>query len=88
MEKGICKYDSGKDELEVIISNKDYKFLDSFDISKDGVIYFSDASSKYDLENYAYDIYEGRPYGSLHAYDLKTNKTTLLLADLYFANGV
>lgn len=88
MERGICVYDTVKQELEVLVSSKDFVFLDSFDISKEGVIYFSDASSKYDIENYPYDIYEGRPYGRLLSYDLKSKKIETLVSGLYFANGV
>lgn len=63
----------------MLISSTQYKLLDSFDLSDEGIIYFSDASSKYDLHNWPYDIYEGNPYGSLWSYNLKTKQTQLLL---------
>uniref|UniRef100_A0A1D1Y891 Adipocyte plasma membrane-associated protein n=1 Tax=Anthurium amnicola TaxID=1678845 RepID=A0A1D1Y891_9ARAE len=34
------------------------------------------------------DILEGRPYGRLMVFDPAANNTTVLLRDLYFANGV
>lgn len=79
VEKGICRYDTGSKKLEVLVSGSEYKFLDSFDISDEGVIYFSDASSKYGLDEATYDIYEGKPYGSLWSYDINTKKLQLLL---------
>ena len=63
-------------------------FVDDLTIARDGTIYFSDASQRH---GYGYDlleIYEGRPSGRLLAYDPVSKETTVLLDDLYFANGV
>ncbi len=65
-----------------------FAFTDDVDIGPDGVIYFSDASSKYDQHNYKRDLFENRPNGRLLAYDPATSATSVLLDDLYFANGV
>ena len=64
------------------------KFTDALDISNDGIIYFTDASSKYGKNEYLYDLLESRPHGRLLSYDLATGQIKLLLNDLYFANGV
>lgn len=58
------------------------------DIAADGTIYFTDSSRKFSYNKAMLDFYEHRPNGSLLAYNPKTEKTTLLLADLYFPNGV
>lgn len=58
------------------------------DIAKDGMIYFTDASSKFPLTNFTADILEHGPNGRLFAYDPKTKATRTLMGDLSFANGV
>ena len=52
------------------------------------VVYFSDASSKFQQNEYALDLLEGRPWGRLLVFDPVTGKTEVLLDGLYFANGV
>lgn len=64
------------------------KFTDALDIAGDGTIYFTDASYKYDQPKYLYDLLESKPYGRFLAYDPADGKTTILMKDLYFANGV
>jgi sugar lactone lactonase YvrE len=58
------------------------------DVSNDGTVYFTDASSKHPLSSFAGDLIEHGPNGRLLAYDPKTKTTRTLLKDLYFANGV
>ena len=65
-----------------------FKLTDALDIASDGTIYFTDASHKYDQKSYLYDLLESRPYGRFLAYNPSTGHTTVLLKDLYFANGV
>ncbi len=64
------------------------KLADALAIASDGRIYFSDASSKDWGEEFIYEILEAKPYGRLLCYDPATQTTTVLLRDLYFANGV
>lgn len=63
-------------------------FVDDLDIDSSGVIYFSDASSKYGFNQVIEDMMERRPHGALYSYNPNTKTTSLLLDDLYFANGV
>ncbi len=63
-------------------------FTDDLDITQDGLIIFSDASSKWSIHDYKLDALEAKPYGRLVAYDPQSKKTTVLLEGLYFANGV
>jgi sugar lactone lactonase YvrE len=65
-----------------------FKFTNALDISEDGTIYFTDASSKYRQDEYLYDILESRPHGRFMAYNPTTGKTEVILKNLYFANGV
>ena len=65
-----------------------FRLTDDLDVGVDDKIYFSDASDKFPLEDYIFDLMEHRPNGRLLVYDPKTKETTVLLDDLYFANGV
>ena len=58
------------------------------DIASDGTVYFTDASSKFPISIYKYDILEHRPNGRFLAYDPATKQTRVLLDRLHFANGV
>ena len=85
---GICKFDERTKRMEVLVDAKDYNFLNNFALSKDGKIYFSDVSSKYGLDDYILDSFEGRPYGRLLSFEPETNKTETLIDKIHFANGV
>ena len=62
--------------------------LNDLDIAADGTIYFTEASNKFPMSQFAYDILEHQPNGRFLAYDPKTQKTTTILNGIYFANGV
>ena len=64
------------------------RLTDAAVVSRDGSIFFTDASYKYSLEDHILDVIEGRPHGRLLKYDPKTRSTITLLDNLYFANGV
>ena len=68
--------------------NIPFRFVDDLDIASDGKIYFSDASYKYGYGDDRMEIFEHSPNGRLLVYDPATAKTTTLLKNLYFANGV
>ncbi|GLT44698.1 hypothetical protein SLA2020_185830 [Shorea laevis] len=65
-----------------------FKLTDAVDVAEDGIIYFTDASYKYDAHHAVWDFLEGRPYGRLCSYNPVTKETKVLVRDLYFANGV
>jgi sugar lactone lactonase YvrE len=71
---------------------KPIRIPDNLDIGRDGKIYFSEASTKFDGPNISlearYDLLEAKPYGQILVYDPKTQTTSLLIDHLYFANGV
>ncbi|MCK6548665.1 SMP-30/gluconolactonase/LRE family protein [Myxococcota bacterium] len=64
------------------------KFTDDLAVAKDGRVYFTDASTKWDRVHYREDVVENEPWGRLLRYDPKTRETEVLLEKLYFANGV
>lgn len=63
-------------------------FADDLAISAGGVVYFSDASSRFGMSELRLDLLEARPHGRLIRYDPATGEARVLLDDLYFANGV
>lgn len=65
-----------------------FKLTDGVAVADNGVLYFTDASYRYDLRQFAFDILEGKPHGRLMSFDPITRTTRVLLKDLYFANGV
>ena len=88
--KGLLRLKQ-KESIEILATESDgvpFGFTDDVDVAPDGKIYFTDASHKFSQARYKEDGFEHRPNGRLLVYDPKTNMTTTLLADLYFANGV
>jgi len=64
------------------------RFIDDVDVAKDGIIWFSDASGRFGLHDYIYDLIEASATGRLLSYSPATSQTKVHLRDLYFANGV
>jgi hypothetical protein len=89
-KKGLLSMDkNGK--IDVLVSqynSKAFKYADDLDISKDGTIYFSDASLKYSSDETLLCFLESGGDGRLFKYNVKTNQTSLLLDNLFFANGI
>ncbi|XP_058090687.1 protein STRICTOSIDINE SYNTHASE-LIKE 5-like [Magnolia sinica] len=65
-----------------------FRLTDGVDVASDGMIYFTDASHKYSVDEHLMDVMEGRPNGRLMSYDPWTKKTQVLVRGIYFANGV
>lgn len=88
--KGLLSL-SPSGELTTLLTEVDgipLGFTNDLEIGRDGSIYFSDASTRYDQKNYRLDMFEARPWGRLIKFDPATGTATTLLSDLYFANGV
>ncbi|KAJ8621311.1 hypothetical protein MRB53_029840 [Persea americana] len=87
--KGLLKVsDAGMTVLASEVAGSKISFADDAIEALDGSVYFSDASTKFGLDEWVLDVLEAKPHGRLLKYDPSTNKTLLLLADLAFANGV
>ena len=67
---------------------KRFRFTNDLDIGKDGTVYFTNASDKYGVDQYKFDIIEHRPRGSFYAFHPEDQSLELICQDLYFANGV
>src|SRR5688572_10656034 len=72
--KGLLSISTGG-EIEVLATEAGgVKFgcLNDLDIAADGTIYFTEASSKYPMTEFAHDILEHQPNGRLMAFDPQT----------------
>ncbi|MEM7373954.1 MAG: SMP-30/gluconolactonase/LRE family protein [Bacteroidota bacterium] len=89
-EKGLLSVDpTGKVSLLTnTVNGETINFADDLEIGADGVIYFSDASSKFGVHEFRSDLMEHRPNGSLLSYDPRTGETKKLADGLFFANGI
>ncbi|XP_031276021.1 protein STRICTOSIDINE SYNTHASE-LIKE 7-like [Pistacia vera] len=88
--KGLLKI-NGNEIIELLTDEAEgqkFKLTDAVEIAEDGIIYFTDASYKYNLADYIWDILEGKPFGRLLSFDPVTKETKVLLHHLYFANGI
>jgi len=70
------------------VAGKRMLFPDDLDIAQDGVIWFTDASQRFDQHHWILDFWEGQPTGRLLSYDPKTKQTRVHVEALRFANGV
>ena len=70
------------------IDGRAFRFVNDLDIARDGTIYFTDSSSKWQRRQLHYSILEGDNTGRLMAYHPKTGEMEVLMDGLHFANGV
>ncbi|CAA2952345.1 STRICTOSIDINE SYNTHASE-LIKE 2-like [Olea europaea subsp. europaea] len=67
----------------------DLGFTNSLDIDQStGVVYFTDSSRRYQRRNFISVILSGDSTGRLMKYDPRNNKTTVILNNLKFPNGI
>jgi sugar lactone lactonase YvrE len=88
--KGLVSIDPGG-RLTVLSTEAEgvpFRFTNNLDVARDGVVYFTDASSGFGQDEYLYDLLEARPHGRLLRYDPASRRTEVVLGGLYFANGV
>jgi strictosidine synthase-like protein len=65
-----------------------FGLIDDVDVGPDGTVYFSDASTKFGIQQTREDVLEHGGRGRLFAYRPASRKTELLLSGLQFANGI
>lgn len=61
---------------------------DDLDIALDGKVYFSEATTRFEMADWILDGVEGRPNGRLICFDPATGKTRTVVRDLVFPNGI
>lgn len=65
-----------------------FRFVDDLAITKDGTIYFSDASARNSIEHFTEDLLEHQTTGRLLKYVPDTKELTRVAEGFSFANGV
>jgi ribose transport system permease protein len=71
-----------------IIDDSRLRLPDDLDIAPDGRVFFSEATIRYEMSEWAVDGLEGRGNGRLICFDPKTGRTRTLLRGLRFPNGI
>lgn len=90
--KGLLRLDVAQGRLETLATAAEgvpFGFVDDVDVADNGLIYFSDASTKFGPAHGGRDdILEHGGHGRLLVHDPATGETRVLLSGLQFANGV
>jgi len=89
-KRGLLRVDRDG-EIEVLVDEVEgtpVLFADEVAIAPDGTIWFTDASTRFGVDDYLTDALESRPTGRLIAFDPATGTARIALAGLHFANGV
>ncbi|MFA6157510.1 ABC transporter permease [Mesorhizobium sp.] len=71
-----------------VIDDSRLRLPDDLDVAPDGRIFFSEATIRYEMSEWAVDALEGRGNGRLICHDPKTGSTRTVLRGLIFPNGV
>ena len=71
-----------------VVDDSRLRLADDVDVAPDGRIYFSEATIRYEQEDWATDALESRPSGRIICYDPRSGKTHTEIPKLVFANGV
>ena len=71
-----------------IVDDSRLRLADDVDIAPDGRVYFSEATVRYEQEEWATDALESRGSGRMICYDPRTGTTRTIIHKLVFANGV
>lgn len=64
------------------------RLADDLDIAPDGRVFFSEATVRYEMHDWALDVLEARGNGRIICYDPRNKSTTTVLSGLEFPNGV
>lgn len=90
-DKGLLSIDPNG-AIKILCTEAGYhpfKFTDDVDVDSQNVAWFSDASYKWTQDNHAMeDVLESAPNGRLLKYDINTGECSVVLNELFFANGI
>ena len=89
-EQGLMRTDK-EGHLEQIVGEyegRDLGLVDDLDVSPDGVVYFTSATTAYGLDDYEGAILAHDRTGRLYAYDTRDKSLSVVLDGLAFPNGV
>jgi ribose transport system permease protein len=64
------------------------RLADDLDITPDGRIFFSEATTRYEMHEWPVEGHENRPNGRIICYDPRTKSTRTIMSKLFFPNGI
>ena len=79
--------EAGRSPLSIVDDSR-LRLPDDLDIARDGRIFFSEATIRYEMSSWALDALEGRGNGRIMCFDPRTGKTRTVLRNLIFPNGL
>jgi sugar lactone lactonase YvrE len=86
--RGLLLVDRGSGAVEVLVpGGPELRLCNNAGVAADGTVYFTDSTSRFDLEHYVADLLEHSGTGRLLRRD-PSGEVTTLLTGLHFANGV
>ncbi|KAJ8262022.1 hypothetical protein GJAV_G00161200 [Gymnothorax javanicus] len=91
---GLFRVDPLTGEKTLLLSSKEgadgipFGFLNGLEISRSGMVFFTDSSSRWGRRHVRYEVIETNHLGRLLAYDPETGLVKTLLDSLYMPNGV
>jgi ribose transport system permease protein len=71
-----------------VVDDSRLRLADDVDVAPDGRVYFSEATVRYEQEEWATDALESRGNGRIICYDPRTRTTRTIIHRIVFANGV
>jgi ribose transport system permease protein len=71
-----------------VIDDSRLKLADDLDIAPDGRVFFSEATIRYEMHDWAVDCLESRGNGRIICYDPRNGSTRTVLRNLIFPNGI
>ncbi len=90
-DKGLLQLDQDGGAIKTLASSyqgRAFRLVDDVDLLPDGTILFTDASTRFGLDQFDLDVLEHSATGRLFAFDPSTQRLSLLKDGLVFANGV
>ena len=71
-----------------VIDDSRLSLADDLDVAPDGRVFFSEATKRYEMNDWSVDCLESRGNGRILCYDPSTKKTKTLIRNLVFPNGI
>ena len=88
-DRSVAKVtDETNRSLLSIIDDSRLRLADDLDIAPDGRIFFSEATVRYEMHEWPTDSLEARGNGRIICYEPRTGKTSTVLRNLVFPNGI
>jgi ribose transport system permease protein len=88
-DKTVTKLtDETNRSLFSVVDDSRLRLADDVDVAPDGRVYFSEATVRYEQEEWATDALESRGNGRMICYDPRTGATRTIIHKIVFANGV